>query len=191
VLREAGMTEQRTRNIIIPSDITSAVTAEEAIALANLARGKTVLELGAHYGFSTIVLASVAEHVWSVDWHQGDPHAGEGDSWAPFNFNLIRYGVKDRVTVCLGRFEDQVPDLARQGVVTDGAFIDGMHDEESVSRDLALALLLVRPGGFIAAHDYGRGVTTGHPDFKITPVMDAFGVDGVVGCLAWGFVPGE
>lgn len=182
------MTEQRMRNIIIPSDITSAVTPEEAIALANLARGKTVLELGAHYGFSTIVLASVAEQVYSVDWHQGDPHAGEGDSWVPFNFNLLRYGVKDRVTICLGRFEDEVPGLAAEGVVTDGAFIDGMHDEESVSRDLALALLIVRPGGFIAFHDYGRGPETGHPDFRITQVADKFGVDGVAGCLAWGTV---
>ncbi len=183
------MTEQRTRNIIIPMDVTSAVTAGEAIALANLARDGTVLELGAHYGFSTIVLASVAEKVYSVDWHQGDPHAGEGDSWGTFNFNLLRYGVRDRVTVCLGRFEDEVPKLAEQGIITDGAFIDGMHDEESVTRDLALALQVVRPGGFVAAHDYGRGPETGHPEFRITKVMDAFGVDGVAGCLAWGTVP--
>ena len=54
------MTEQQTRNLIIPFDVTSAVTPDEAMALANLARGRTVLELGAHYGFSTIVLASVA-----------------------------------------------------------------------------------------------------------------------------------
>ena len=181
--------QQRTRNIIIPSDVTSAVTAEEAIALANLARDGTVLELGAHYGFSTIVLASVAEHVYSVDWHQGDPHAGEGDSWVPFNFNLLRYGVKDRVTVCLGRFEDEVPKLAEQGVTADGAFIDGMHDEKSVTRDLALALQVVRPGGWIAFHDYGRGPATGHPEFKITQVADKFGIDGVAGCLAWGTVP--
>ncbi len=183
------MTEQQARNLILPFDVTSAVTPDEAMALANLARGKTVLELGAHYGFSTIVLASVAEKVYSVDWHQGDPHAGEGDSWDAFSFNLTRYGVVDRVVICKGRFEDEVPKLAAESVACDGAFIDGMHDEASVTRDLALALQVVRPGGFIAFHDYGRGPETGHPDFRITQVADKFGVDGVTGCLAWGTVP--
>ena len=187
------MTEQqqeRPRNLILPYDITSAVTSDEALQLARLARDKVMLELGAHYGFSTIVLASVAERVYSVDWHKGDIHAGVGDSWQAFNFNLIRYGVTDRVTICRGRFEAEVPRLQAEGVTCDGAFIDGMHDEESVSRDLALALLVVRPGGFISFHDYGRGPETGHSEFRITQVADKFGVQGVVGTLAWGTVPG-
>ena len=157
--------------------------------LARLARGTVMLELGAHYGFSTIVLASVAEKVYSVDWHKGDIHAGVGDSWEAFNFNLQRYGVRDRVVICRGRFEAEVPELAEQGIICDGAFIDGMHDEESVERDLALALTVVRPGGFISFHDYGRGPETGHSEFKITQVADKFGVQGVAGTLAWGIVP--
>jgi predicted O-methyltransferase YrrM len=176
------------RELIIPA-IASAVTQEEAEALAGLARGKTVLELGAHYGFSTIVLASVAERVFSVDWHGGDVHAGLGDSWAVFCSNLQRYGVEDRVTVLRGRFEDEVPLLAEEGVRVDTAFIDGQHDLASVERDLALALTLVRPSGVVAFHDYGRGPHTGHHDFAITEVADKFGVAGQVGYLAWGFVP--
>ena len=184
-----GETEQRPRNLIIPADVTSAVTSEEALQLARLARNKVMLELGAHYGFSTIVLASVAERVYSVDWHRGDIHAGMGDSWDAFRYNLARYGVADRVEICRGRFEAEVPLLAEQDISCDGAFIDGMHDEESVSRDLALALLVVRPGGFVSFHDYGRGPETGHSEFKITQVADKFGVQGVVGTLAWGTVP--
>ena len=176
------------RELIIPA-ISSAVTQEEAEALAELARGKTVLELGAHYGFSTIVLASVADHVWSVDWHQGDIHAGLADSWAVYSSNIVRYGMEDRVTICHGRFEDEVPLLAGEGVTVDGAFIDGQHDVASVERDTALALTLIRPGGFISWHDYGRGPHTGHHDFAITEVADKFGVAGQVGYLAWGFVP--
>jgi predicted O-methyltransferase YrrM len=181
--------QQKPRNLIIPADVTSAVTSEEALQLARLARNKVMLELGAHYGFSTIVLASVADKVYSVDWHRGDIHAGMGDSWQAFNFNLIRYGVADRVVICRGRFESEVPKLAEQGIICDGAFIDGMHDEESVSRDLALALLVVKPGGFISFHDFGRGPSTGHSEFKITEVATRFGVQGVVGTLAWGTVP--
>ena len=173
----------------IPRDILTAVTAEEAIALAALAEDKDVLELGAFLGFSTVVLASVAKRVWSVDWHGGDAHAGAADTWAGYTANLAAYGVEDRVEACHGRFEDEVPKLAAAGVVVDGAFIDGQHDEESVRRDLALALTLVRPGGFIAWHDYGRDASTGHPGFAITPVADEFGVDGTAGYLAWGTVP--
>jgi predicted O-methyltransferase YrrM len=177
------------RTVVFPGDILSAVTQPEAAQLSVLAAGKIVLELGAQYGYSTIVLASVADLVYSVDWHQGDPHAGEVNSWEIFTGNLTRYGVTDRVIICRGRFEEEVPALAAQGIRVDGAFLDGMHDKESVTRDLALALLLVKPGGFVCWHDYGRSAATGHPGFEVTEVADEFGVDGVVGCLAWGTVP--
>jgi GT2 family glycosyltransferase/predicted O-methyltransferase YrrM len=174
--------------VIIP-DIPSAVTREEATALAALAAGCKVLELGAYQGFTTVVLASVAEHVWSVDWHKGDEHSGTYDSEAAYRANLAVHGVAGRVTACCGRFEDEVPRLAAAGVIADGAFIDGQHDEASVRADLALALTVVRPGGWIAWHDYGRGEATGHPGFAVTGVADEFGVDGRAGHLAWGTVP--
>lgn len=169
--------------------ITSAVTPAESRALARLAEGQVVLEMGAHFGYSTVVLASVAEHVISVDWHAGDVHAGQSNSEPEFRANLWRYGVTDRVRVEVGRFEDVLPRLAAEGVVTDGAFIDAQHDSDSVRRDLALALRIVKPGGWIAFHDYGRGPHTGNPGFGVTEVADEFGVAGVAGCLCWGFVP--
>lgn len=180
---------ETTRRLIVPSDVQSAVTLAEATALANLARGKTVLEMGAWHGFSTIVLASVAELVISVDWHQGDDHAGKQDTWATFENNLVRYGVADRVVVHKGRFEDELPKLAVAGLQVDGVFLDGMHDEASVSRDTGLALALIKPRGFIAWHDYGRSAATGNAGFEVTEVADRFGVSGRVESLAWGFVP--
>lgn len=174
--------------LIIPG-IVSAVTREEAAALAGLARGKTVLELGAYLGFSTVVLASVAAEVISVDWHLGDAHAGLGDTWEGFCSNLDRYGVADRVHVIRGRFEDVLPPMAAVVPRFGGCFLDAMHDEESVSRDTALALPLIRPGGFMAWHDYGRGDATGNPGFAVTEVADRYGVDGVAGHLAWWFKP--
>lgn len=177
------------RQPIYPGDIITAVTGDEAAELARLAAGKMVLELGAYHGYSTVVLASVANQVYSVDWHLGDDHAGLGDSWNIFNDSLRKYGVADRVVVCHGRFENEVPRLAAAGVQVDGAFIDGMHDEPSASRDLALALTLVRPGGFIAFHDYGRGPETGNAGFEVTQVADRFGVDHAVGFLGVCLVP--
>lgn len=176
--------------MIIPRNIITAMTHHEAVALAELAAGKTVLELGAYHGFSTVVLASVAEEVISVDWHKGDDHAGLGDTWDIFQANLAMYDVNDRVRVVRGRFEDELPVMAGAGVQVDGVFLDARHDEESVQRDLDLALPMVRPGGFVAFHDYGRCEATGNPGFAVTPVADRFGVKGVTGTLAWGFTDG-
>jgi Methyltransferase domain len=168
--------------------IPSAITHEESMQLVELASGCNVLELGAQYGYSTVLLAQVAKLVCSVDWHQGDPQAGMTDSWDTFVHNLKDYGVTDVVHPLRGRFEDVLPQLASQGVEFDGAFIDGAHDPVSVQRDLDLTVPLVRSGGWIAFHDYGRGPHNGFHDFGVTEVADAFGVDGVVGCLAWSYV---
>lgn len=176
--------------MILPRDILTAITTEEATQLARLAVGQDVLELGAFCGFSTVVLASVARRVWSVDWHGGDPHAGMGDTWAAYNANLSLYGIRDRVEICRGRFGDEVPKLAEAGVKVDGTFIDGQHDEDSVRADLALALTVTAPGGWVAFHDYGRSEETGNPGFAITKVADEFGIDGTAGHLAWGRVRG-
>lgn len=178
------------REPVIPLDILSAVTEAEARALAELARGQAVLELGAYHGFSTVVLASVAVSVTSVDWHLGDDHAGTGDSWGTFTGNLDRYGVAGRVQAVRERFEDALPRMAAEGRQFDGCFLDAHHSEESVTRDTALALPLIRPGGFIAWHDYGRDESTGNPGFAVTAVADRTGVTGREGFLAWGRVPG-
>ena len=178
--------------LVIPSDIQSAVTPEEARALAGLARGKTVIELGAYHGFSTVVLASVAAEVVSIDWHMGDEHAGLGDTWDIFSASIDRYGMRDRVIVIRERFEDVLPRLAAEHAGKfDGCFLDAKHDEESVTRDLRLALPLIKPGGFCAVHDYGRNAANGHPGFAVTEVADRYGIAGVAGTLAWWFKPGE
>lgn len=144
--------------------------------------------MGSFYGYSTVVMASVATRVYSVDWHMGDTHAGDYETWEGFRANLIGYKVDDRVVAIRGRFEEEVPKLASNGVRVDGAFLDGHHSHESVTRDLGLALMLVKKGGWVAFHDYGRCEATGHPGFAITEVADKFGVTDVIGSLAWGVV---
>ena len=182
--------------ITVPDDIPSAITGEEAARLASLASGGDVLELGAQYGFSTVILAQAARRVTSVDWHQGDASieavsgAECADTWEPYRANLARYGVASKVDARRGRFEDVLPALARAGVLFDGVFIDAQHDAASVQRDLDLALPLIRPGGWVAFHDYGRSEATGHPGFGVTEVADRFGIAGTAGHLAWGRVPG-
>src|SRR6266567_9487866 len=101
-------------DITVPDDIPTAVTVEEAGKLATLATGGDVLELGAWHGFSTVILAQAARRVVSVDLHQGDEHAGEGDTWESYRANLARYGVTANVDARRGRFADVLPALATE-----------------------------------------------------------------------------
>jgi predicted O-methyltransferase YrrM len=186
-----NMADEPERPVIIPHDVTSAVTPEEAAALAALCRGKAVLELGAYHGYSTVVIASVAQHVTSVDWHQGDDMAGLGDTWDVFRNTVSRYGAAGRVTPVRERFETALPRMHAEGTRYDGCFCDAHHSAESVKADLGLAIPLIRPGGFVAFHDYGRSAETGNPGFGVTAVADEMvGIAGRTGYLAWGFLPG-
>lgn len=147
-------------------DIPSAVTREEAQCICDLGRGKRVLEVGSHFGRSTVALASVAEIVHAVDWHRGDMHAGSAETLHKFLENMIRYGVRDKVVVHLGRIENVLPILKPQSF--DMVFLDAQHDKASVDRDSKLVLPLVVKGGPIAFHDYGRR------EFQVTEVVNAF-----------------
>jgi hypothetical protein len=146
-----------------PREIQSAISDAEARELSQLAAGLTVLELGSQYGFSTVVMGRVAKRLHSVDWHRGDSMTGPCDSLVSFHGNLQRYGVGDRVIAHVGRFEDVVP--AFNDCYFDGCFIDAEHDRASVARDTDQALRVVKRGGWLAWHDYGR--------FEVAEVVDS------------------
>jgi predicted O-methyltransferase YrrM len=120
----------------------------EAAYLAKIAKRKTVLELGAWLGRSTVVLASTAKHVVSVDWHKGDEDAGFGDT-LPGYWDTVRN--LDAVTMVVGRFEFVVPLFAP---VFELAFVDGSHAADAVERDARLALSVTR--GTVVFHDYDQ-----------------------------------
>jgi predicted O-methyltransferase YrrM len=147
--------------MIYPWDVPSSVTYQECAVLDQLATGcEHVLEVGSWLGRSTIILANAAAHVTAVDWHQGDFHSGPGGTEERFRANLVRYGVLN-VEVFIGRIEEVAPVLPSD---YDGVFIDAAHDAESVAAHWLVATDLVRPGGWVAFHDYGR--------FGVTEILD-------------------
>jgi SAM-dependent methyltransferase len=146
-------------------DIASSLTEPEARLLAELADGKIALELGSWFGRSTIALASTARVVHAVDSHGGDTHTGPLSTLAAFMRNLRRYGVRERVVVHIGDVEDVAAILAPASI--DVVFVDGLHTREAVERDARILLPLVRAGGAIAFHDYGR--------YDVAEVVDALG----------------
>lgn len=137
---------------------------EELDALRELSRHKIVLELGAFVGGSTVVMAETATLVFSVDWHKGDPHAGEADTLQEYLEN-IRH-VREKVIPIIGRFEDVLPMLRSRKF--DLILIDGYHTVDAVTHDLSHALRLVAPRGVIALHDYGL--------FEVKEACDRLGV---------------
>lgn len=155
-------------------DVVSAMTYAECEELAGLSRGALILEFGSYYGRSTIALASTARQVHAVDPHEGGPE-GHPSTLPEFLDNLVKYGVRDRVVVHLGPSTLIAPIL--QEASFDLVFIDAMHQRPHVDVDLALSVRCLRPGGYIALHDYGvPGVSVGetwHP-FGVTEAVDEF-----------------
>lgn len=129
------------------------VSPEEMALLLELAKDKTVLELGAGYGWSAVELIKSARQVWSVDWHRGDDQAGWGDTLGAYFERTRDYIDSGRIVALVGRFEWVLPYLraASFGLI----FHDGHHSAPSVEADLRLALPLLEWGGWVAAHDYG------------------------------------
>src|SRR5258707_44930 len=85
--------------------ISTSLTANEAAELRRLARDAQVLEVGSAYGYSTIVMAQVAEHVTAIDWHV------PLNSLEPMRHNLEHHQVQERVTILVGLSQDVLPTL--------------------------------------------------------------------------------
>lgn len=120
----------------------------EVRELQRLAKGKTVLELGAWKGRSTVALAKVARYVVSVDRHQGIAEVGGEDS-LPDYLSSVR--ILSNVAAVIADFSAFCPLLCDY---FDLVFIDGDHDADSVARDTQTALEHVTVAGMLVFHDW-------------------------------------
>lgn len=141
-----------------PSDVAGWLTEREGRELARLANGKTVLEIGAYCGRSTICLAKSAKNVHAIDTFEGTGTPLEGDTLPTFKANIERYKVNDKVAFMQGNSHEIVPHLPP---VFDLVFIDGSHDESSVAADAIVSASVLKPGGVLVFHDYDRGSDPG------------------------------
>ena len=150
--------------------IQSGIKDDEAERLVELARGRTVLEVGSWFGFSTVLMGRVARVVHAVDWHRGDEivhrRTRTRDTLPSLWTNLERYRLRDRVVVHVGSSDDVLPLLAPGSF--DFAFHDSYHSTERVAKDAAMIIPLLRKGSLLAFHDYGR--------YGVSPAVDALGL---------------
>lgn len=134
--------------------IPSAMTDGEAITLEELARGARVLEVGALLGHGTVTMAQVAEHVVSVDPHEGYPRHNPRPTLQPFLDNLERYGVRKVVVPMIGYDFEVLPHLADNSF--DLAFLDLTGEYTDTYHCIIRVRRLLRDGGTLAVHDCGH-----------------------------------
>lgn len=149
------------------------LTANEAKALAKLAKGRTVLELGAFKGRSTVVLSANATYVASVDRHRGIPPHHMDDT-LPEYLSVVR--DLENVAIIVAANWHAFSRYLQPGSF-DLIYIDGDHDYDAVERDAVLASQL--DPGWVAFHDM---------DFAEVDeaARTVFGVPtGQVGSLGW------
>lgn len=153
-----------------PYDIAGWLLKPEGKALAEIAAGKRVLEIGSYCGLSTVCMARTATHVTAVDYFDGRGTPNPGDTLERFKSNLERHGLREKVTI-------QYPDWLERGELPrpefDLVFIDGEHTREAVFADVVKACNLLAPGGLIAFHDYKAPCHQG-----VEEAVDALILDG-------------
>lgn len=134
-----------------PHEVDGWLTPAEGRALALLASGKRVLEIGSYCGRSTICMAQTAIEVVSVDPHDGSGTDVPRHTYHDFLSNLERFEVRDKVLAMVGLFVDVVDDLHGK---FDLIFVDGSHEYEDVCDDIERAVKLLDPNGVLVFHDY-------------------------------------
>lgn len=151
-----------------PYDVDGWLLPEEGRALADLADGKRVLEIGSYCGKSTICMAQTASHLSCVDTWDGTGTCNPRNTAEEFRRNIRRYGVGNGVSAW-----QNTSGLPR---CFDLVFIDGSHDEQSVRDDIERAVALLKPDGLLAFHDYRRhsGQHDGRWDPGVTAVVNDY-----------------
>jgi protein-L-isoaspartate O-methyltransferase len=139
-----------------PLEIPGWLRPEEGKALAELARGKRVLEIGSYCGLSTVCMARTAKHVTAVDYFDGRGTPLPQDTLPQFMANIRRYGLAEKVSVWQ-------PDWLHGEIADrfDLVFIDGAHNADSVAADVDKALAVLRSDGRLVFHDYQSDVHPG------------------------------
>lgn len=120
-------------------------------------RPQRVLEIGTQTGASAVTMAlafrdnGIVPDITCVDpfYLTGD---NEGSSsLAAWYENVFASGLKPGIQLLLTTSQAVLPELTRR---FDFAFVDGSHLYADVRADLLMTLAMLRPGGYLIAHDY-------------------------------------
>ncbi len=129
----------------------------ELAQLVKLAEGKEVLEVGSFRGLSAWCMAHACEHITCVDTFcansAGQFQMPEQTTYQEFRRNLAPFESKLN---CLPFSSERAHELIPADKQFDLIFLDAMHDYDSVREDALRWWPRVKPGGYLAMHDYGH-----------------------------------
>lgn len=134
--------------------------AEYRRIVEDVPEGGTIGELGCFKGRSLCSVADIVKRknlkVIVVDTFAGTVNEGQGsmDFLEEFQYNIERFGIKDRVIIYRGT-TDKICEEIPNGYF-DELFIDADHSYEAVKKDLENWECKVKKGGTICGHDYGN-----------------------------------
>jgi len=152
------MTVDLTRALDIP--VKSSMFEHDLRKLAELAGPcKRIIELGSYHGRSTrAMLDSSAAHIWCVDSWNLPPVKPGGREVGDKDVQMFLDNIQDkrhRVTVLRMLTSDAVG-LLPEGCF-DLVFIDADHSYQAVKFDILHYAPLLKYGGVLCGHDYGKG----------------------------------
>lgn len=124
----------------------------------SLPENANIVEIGSWKGKSTCLLALASPDsckVYAIDPHIGSHEHkelfGEVDTFQDFLDNLAEAKVSDRVE-SIRKYSREAVDLVPREI--DFLWIDGSHDYEDVRKDFDLYFPKLKPGSWVAMHDY-------------------------------------
>lgn len=146
---------------------------------SRLALGKVVVEVGTFHGRSLACIASVAQHVYSVDTFKAHPN---GQSQMQYYTTLIDTQESlrgyDNVTFLPGTSDTIAPTFENESI--DTVFIDAFHFYEWCMTDCVFWYPKLKIGGIMAVHDSQSYPCT------VEVLNKIFGrIDGVVGSVSY------
>jgi predicted O-methyltransferase YrrM len=144
-------------------DLEGMLAVRESAWLYRAARGgHEIVEIGSYRGKSCVLLAkgcqSAGGRVTAIDPNivrRDNPRLEfDGEDRRTLLAAIERHGVKDRVNELVMTSRDAISRW--DGCPIDLLWVDGDHSEAEARFDIEKWGAFVRPGGIMAAHDYGR-----------------------------------
>jgi len=144
---------------------------------------KTAIEVGVRTGwFSKYILDHTQMQVWAIDPWETNPELAKNATMCYYECQdrLGRYG--NRAQMIKGYSPQEAVNFKDKAV--DFIYIDGLHDYESVKKDVEAWWPKIRDGGVLSGHDYNPvkwpGVVKAVNEFCQAKEVD-FTLTGVVG----------